>query len=119
MARPRTAAADYQAVTIRLPQEIMARCQAEAVAVERSLNFMIVQIMRDWYARQSSSVPASPARKAAFDTKKYRLGDPCPDDPTHRYGDTGQSVRAITGGGCRLCTLAEKREAAHRQRQEG
>ena len=111
MARPRLTTEEYQTVTIRVPKGIIAYCQETARSQERSLNFLIVQIMREWYGRQSagSPVPASRSRKSAFDTKKYRLGEPCPDDPTHRYGDTGQSVRAVNGGDCRLCTLALKR----------
>ena len=59
-------------------------------------------------------VPPRPPRKFPFDAKRFALGAPCPDDPTHRYGDTGQSLRFITKGTCRACTLA-----AHRHAHEG
>lgn len=59
-----------------------------------------------------------PPRKYPFDAKKFRLGGPCTDDPTHRYGDTGQSLRFLKDGACAGCVLAAKQAAlGHRDQR--
>ena len=68
--------------------------------------------------------PLRPPRKFPFDAKRFTLGDPCQDDPTHRYGDTGQSLRLRKDETCYGCFLAAKKaawaqRAAHRQAQGG
>ena len=62
--------------------------------------------------------PLRTPRKFPFDAKRFMLGDPCPDDPTHRYGETGQSLRERKDQTCAGCTLAAKK-ATHRLAQRG
>lgn len=56
-------------------------------------------------------------RKVSFDETRFALGAPCPEDQTHRYGETGKTVRLLKTQGCYLCTIAAKKAA--RQVQGG
>lgn len=61
----------------------------------------------------SDEVPAIPRRprSVSFDERKLFLGEPCQEDPTHRYGDTGGTVRALKTHQCERCRLAAKKAA--------
>lgn len=64
----------------------------------------------DTAGQAQARTPVRP-RPLPFDTTKWYLGEPCQADPTHRFADTGQTVRVIKGDACRACTLAAKKAA--------
>ena len=47
MPRPKTAAADYQRLTVRLPKDVLESLRAKAENIGRPLNTQIVRILRD------------------------------------------------------------------------
>jgi hypothetical protein len=63
MARPRTAAADYQVVSVRFPKDIMDRCRQTAEQEDRSLNEQLLHIVKRWVADKiHNDAPTPPTR---------------------------------------------------------
>jgi Arc-like DNA binding domain len=62
MARPRTASADYQVVSVRFPKEILDQCRDEAAQQDRSLNEQLLHMVKRWLAaeRHKSLLVGSP-----------------------------------------------------------
>lgn len=57
MARPRTEIATYEAVSIRLPQDVMNICRSLAAAEDRSLNAQLKRIIESWLADHATTAP--------------------------------------------------------------
>lgn len=64
MARPRTAAALYQPVTLRFPHEILEQCRILAQQETRSLNEQVMHMVKEWLAthrkKRHDRVPNTP-----------------------------------------------------------
>jgi hypothetical protein len=56
--------------------------------------------------------PSRRPRSVSFDERRFFLGEPCQDNPTHRYGDTGDTVRSLKTQRCENCRLAAKKAAS-------
>lgn len=64
--------------------------------------------------------PVQRPRSVSFDERKFYLGEPCQDDPTHRYWETRESLRLRKDDQCRLCALraSQQRQALQAQARQ-
>ena len=124
MARPRVTTEAYQTVTIRIPKSLMECCHEDARKHERSLNFTIVAILRQWYARPMPASDGIPERHPGRangsmfrNTKSEYLGALCDHEPvSHQYERSGQSVRQRKDDQCRLCAIKATQAAQGQKR---
>lgn len=54
MSRPRTDAADYKNLTLRLPVNTLEAFQKYAVKAKRSLNAQILYVLEEWDAKEKT-----------------------------------------------------------------
>jgi hypothetical protein len=57
MPRPKKNAVTYQSVTIRFPQEILAKCHTHAEEQDRSLNEQLLHVVKQWLAHTGEMTP--------------------------------------------------------------
>lgn len=54
MPRPKTEAADYKKLMLRLPVNVHAACEQRATVNRRSLNAQILFMLEDWLTKEQS-----------------------------------------------------------------
>jgi len=75
MARPRTVAADYRKLMVRLPENVLQACKARAAAQHRSLNAQILHELAS-YGDPVTRPEAPTPRSAAHNTNQERPSRP-------------------------------------------
>lgn len=62
MGRPKTEAATYKSLMLRLPTEVLEACKVRATYEHRSLNAQLLSVIEDWLEEPM------PKRKHAYST---------------------------------------------------